>query len=139
MKNNFILTFLSWYQETLPQMVLHSSVRLFSVPLADSTGLNYPVQPGSPSPFLQPFRRAGCVKKPGWGEILAELSINHWGQAEGVVYSQISFEYDEGDKECWFRPRNFSWGGFSRNQGLPTWKPDDSNLVQAFRLPRSPI
>lgn len=51
----------------LSQMVLHSSVRLFSVPLADSTGLNYPLQPGSPSPFLQPFRRTGCVKKPGWG------------------------------------------------------------------------
>lgn len=93
------------------------------------------------STFLQPFRRTGCVKKPEWGggRNLAEHSINHWGQAEGVVYSKRSLEYDEGDKECYFRPRNFSCGGFSRNQGLPTWKPDDSNLVQAFRLTRSPF
>lgn len=65
-EEQFYLHVLSWYQETLLRIILHFSVRLFSVPLADGTGLNYPLQPGSPSPFLQPFRRAACVKKPGW-------------------------------------------------------------------------
>jgi len=36
------------------------------------------------------------------------LHQSFWGQAEGVVYSKMSFGYDGGDKECYFRPRNFS-------------------------------
>lgn len=75
----------------------------------------------------------------GGGNSGRSLHQSLWGQVEGVVYNKMSFVYDGGDKEWYFRLRNFNQGEFSRNWGLSTWKPDGSNLAKAFRLPVTSI
>lgn len=71
---------------------------------------------------------------------MAAHSINHAGaRLRGWFTAECVLAYDGGDKECYFRPRNSSEGEVTRHGGLPTWKPHESNLAKAFRLPVTSI